>query len=159
MEITELLKNPLVWGLLAWLFSRFFRSNKKEEETSKKQPNRQERPNSRPNPRPNPRPVMTTGEQKPRNEKKPTLQTVQQAYENMKVRTEEQIETIEIVKEQPKRAKFVVQEEYVPKVNRNIKKNHLIVDRQKAVQGVVWSEILGAPRSKNPHYTRNRRHS
>jgi hypothetical protein len=46
-----------------------------------------------------------------------------------------------------------------PKVNRNANQNHLLIDRQKAVQGVVWSEILGAPRSKNPHYTRKRRHS
>jgi 5'-3' exonuclease len=160
MEITELLTNPLVWGLLAWLFSRFFTSNKKEEETPKKQPNRQENhQNSRPNPRPNPRPVMTTGEQKPRSGKKPTLQTVQQAYENMKVRAEGQIETIEIVKEQPKRTQLVVKEEQAPKVDRNVNQNHLMVNRQNAVQGVVWSEILGAPRSKNPHYTRNRRHS
>lgn len=160
MEITELLTNPLVWGLLAWLFSRLFTSNKKEEETPKKQPNRQENhQNSRPNPRPNPRPVMTTGEQKPRSGKKPTLQTVQQAYENMKVRAEGQIETIEIVKEQPKRTQLVVKEEHAPKVNRNVNQNHLMVNRQNAVQGVVWSEILGAPRSKNPHYTRNRRHS
>jgi 5'-3' exonuclease len=158
MEITELLTNPLVWGLLAWLFSRFFTSNKKEEETPKKQPNRQENhQNSRPNPRP--RPVMTTGEQKSRSGKNPTLQTVQQAYENMKVRSEGQIETIEIVKEQPKRTQLVVREEHAPKVNRNVNQNHLMVDRQNAVQGVVWSEILGAPRSKNPHYTRNRRHS
>jgi 5'-3' exonuclease len=160
MEITELLTNPLVWGLLAWLFSRFFTSNKKEEETPKKQPNRQENhQNSRPNPRPNPRPVMTTGEQKPRSGKKPTLQTVQQTYENMKVRAEGQIETIEIVKEQPKRTQLVVKEEQAPKVDRNVNQNHLMVNRQNAVQGVVWSEILGAPRSKNPHYTRNRRHS
>ncbi|MBO1512267.1 hypothetical protein [Metabacillus bambusae] len=163
MELTELLTNPLVWGLLVWLFSRFFTSNKKDEETPKKQPNQREnRPNPRPNPRqnsrPNPKPVMTTVERNPRNEAKPALQTVQQAYESMKNQATEKTEKTRIVKEQPKKSKVVLNEQF-PKVNRNIKQNNLIIDQQKAVQGVIWSEILGAPRSKNPHYTRNKRHS
>jgi hypothetical protein len=157
MDFTELLSNPLVWGLLVWLFSRLFTSNKGEE-TPKKQPNRPEnRRSSQPNPRPNPKPVMTTVEQKSRKEVKPTLQTVQHAYENMKARPVEKADHVERVKEQPKRTQLV--REHLPKVDRNVKQNNLIVDRQKAVQGVIWSEILGAPRSKNPHYTRNRRHS
>jgi hypothetical protein len=171
MDLTELLTNPLVWGVLAWLFSRFFTSNKKDEETPKKQPNQREnRPNPRPNPRQssrqssrqnprqNPKPVMTTVEKKSRNEAKPALQTVQQAYESMKNQTTEKIEKTRIVKEQPKKTKVVLNEQF-PKVNRNIKQNNLIIDQQKAVQGVIWGEILGPPRSKNPHYTRNKRHS
>jgi hypothetical protein len=163
MELTELLTNPLVWGALVWLFSRFFTSNKKDEETPKKQPNKREnRPNPKPNPRqnsrPNPKPVMTTVEKKTRNEAKPALQTVQQAYESMKNQATENLEKTRIVKEQPKKAKVVLNEQF-PKVNRNIKQNNLIIDQQKAVQGVIWSEILGPPRSKNPHYTRNKRHS
>ncbi|OAS85026.1 MULTISPECIES: hypothetical protein [Metabacillus] len=160
MELTELLTNPLVWGALVWLFSRFFTSNKKDEETPKKQHNQREnRPNPRPNPRQNsrtnPKPVMTTVERKPRNEAKPALQTVQQAYESMK---NQATEKTRIVKEQPNKRKVVPREQF-PKVNRNIKQNNLIIDQQKAVQGVIWGEILGAPRSKNPHYTRNKRHS
>jgi hypothetical protein len=163
MELTELLTNPLVWGVLVWLFSRLFTSNKKEEETPKKQPNQREnRPNPRPNQRqssrPHPKPVMTTVEQKSRNEKKPALRTVQQAYESMKNQATEKTEKTRIVKEQPKNTK-VVPKEQIPKVNRNIKQNNLIIDQQKVVQGVIWGEILGAPRSKNPHYTRNKRHS
>jgi hypothetical protein len=159
MELTELLTNPLVWGLLAWLFSRFFTSKNKEEETGKKQPNKREnRPKSRPNSRPIPKPVVTTVDQKPRKEARPGLQTVQQAYENMKNQATEQIEHTMVANEQQKKTRIVYKEQF-PKVNRNIKQNNLKIDQQKAVQGVIWSEILGAPRSKNPHYTRNRRHS
>jgi hypothetical protein len=159
MELTELLTNPLVWGLLVWLFSRFFTSKNKEEESGKKQPNKREnRPKSRPNSRPIPKPVMTTVDQKPRKEARPGLRTVQQAYENMKNQATEQIEQTLVVNEQQKKTQFVRKEQF-PKVNLNIKKNNLKIDQQKAVQGVIWSEILGAPRSKNPHYTRNRRHS
>lgn len=150
MDFTEILSNPLIWGLLVWLFSRIFVSNKKEEEAPKKQPSRpQNRQESQPNTRQNPRPVMTRVEQKRRKEESSSLQTVQQAYEKMKDHT--------IVEENSKKTKHV-REKHFPKVDRQVRKNKLIVDRQKAVQGVIWSEILGSPRSKNPHYTQKRRH-
>lgn len=161
MEITDLLSNPLVWGLLAWLFSRFFMSNKKEEETTKKQPSRpQNHQDSRQHTRSrsNPKPIMTTVEHKSRQEGKPSLQTVQQAFEKMKERTLEQIDRDHMIEKLPKKTELV-RETHFPKVDRKVKQNNLIVDRTKAVQGIIWSEILGPPRSKNPHYTQNRRHS
>lgn len=29
-------------------------------------------------------------------------------------------------------------------------------DAQMVINGIIWAEILGEPRSKNPHYTRNK---
>lgn len=177
MDITEIFTNPLVWAALAWLFSRVFTSKTKEDETNQKQPtkqtvspqdNRQDsRPSPRPNPRPNPRtssrpnprpvpkPVMTTVETKPREESRPPLQTVQEAYEKMK-RNPVKDDRVNTVKERLAKPQ-AVKEEKLPKVNRNVNRNQLIVDQQSAAQGVIWSEILGAPRSKNPHYTQNKR--
>jgi hypothetical protein len=149
MDITEILTNPLVWGVLAWLFSRLFTSKNKEEPPTK-QPNHQEN-----RPRTNPKPVRNKGEDRARKEVESTLQTVQQAYENMKSSAVDHIEDGMDVQEQP----IKTLKDKIPTVNRNVNQKHLIVDRQKAVQGLVWSEILGAPRSKNPHYTRKSRHS
>ncbi|PGT82900.1 MULTISPECIES: hypothetical protein [Bacillaceae] len=177
MDITEIFTNPLVWAALAWLFSRVFTSKTKEDETNQKQPTKQtvspqdtrqdSRPSPRPNPRPNPRtssrpnprpvpkPVMTTVETKPREENRPPLQTVQEAYEKMK-RNPVKDDRVNTVKERLGKPQ-ALKEEKLPKVNRNVNRNQLIVDQQSAAQGVIWSEILGPPRSKNPHYTQNKR--
>lgn len=155
MDITEILTNPLVWGVLAWLFSRLFTSKNKEE-TPNNQPNHKEsRSRPVPTPRVNPTHAKNRVDDKTRKEVESTIHTVQHAYENIKARVEEQIDDVTVVKMQPKKTQI----DDFPKVNRNANQNHLLIDRQKAVQGVVWSEILGAPRSKNPHYTRKRRHS
>lgn len=162
MDITELLSNPIVWGLLVWLFSRFFTSKDKEEKSpTTKHTTRPEKPvDSRPPSRPKPSPVMTTVEHESRKPKNQTLQTVQEAYERMKAREVEKPDRIELVEAHGHQShRLVPKEGTLPKLNRNVKQNHLLVDRQKAAQGVVWSEILGAPRSQKPHYTRNRRHS
>jgi hypothetical protein len=103
---------------------------------------------------------MTTVEHESRKPKNQTLQTVQEAYERMKAREVEKPDRIELVEAHGHQShRLVPKEGTLPKLNRNVKQNHLLVDRQKAAQGVVWSEILGAPRSQKPHYTRNRRHS
>lgn len=159
MDITEIFTNPLVWGLLAWLFSKFFTSKGKEEQNKSKPSNQRpkspQEPRSNPRPRPVPKPVMTTVETKQREERKRPLQSVQEAYEKMKLQPvkEEKVE----IKERPKRIQ-PIKEERLPKVNRNVNRNDLIIDRQKAAQGVIWSEILGAPRAKKPHFTQKRRH-
>lgn len=156
MDITEILTNPLVWGVIAWLFSRLFTSKNKEETTTelpKKHLEKRHKPN--PIPRPNPKPIQNKVEDKARKEVESTLQTVQQVYDTMKAKVAEQIEDVEIKQVQQKK----IQKEKIPTVNRNVTQNHLIVDRQQAVQGLIWSEILGSPRSKNPHYTRKSRHS
>lgn len=164
MEISEILSNPLVWGLLVWLISRIFSSSKNgTEETPKQQP---VKPDNRSNPVPNqrstsrekPKSVMTTIEQTSQ-KAKPSLQTVQEAYESMKVETKGQNEVFNRGNERTKKARVVQQPKQKPKVNRNIRANNLKVDKQKVMQGVIWSEILGSPRSKNPHYTRKKRHS
>lgn len=178
MDISDIFGNPIVWAFLAWLFSRIFTSGK--EDASKKKPespterpthieprqndhtrpsprrNPSPRPNPRPSTRSNPKPVMTTVETRKR-EQKPALQTVQEAYEKMKVESFDKVEHVEIIKEEPKRVRSVVKET-TPKIKGNIKRNTLLIDQQKAVQGVIWSEVLGPSRAKNPHYTRNRRH-
>lgn len=161
MDIIDLLSNPIVWAFLVWVFSRLFTSKKKEEKSPPQRTPRPEKPaNSRPPERSKPKPVITTVEHEARKKKTQTLQTVQEAYEKMKagaVEKPERIELVETDKRQPHRQ--APKEVPFPKVNRNVKQSHLLVDGNKAVQGVIWSEILGAPRAKNPHYTRNRRHS
>ncbi|WP_226667355.1 hypothetical protein [Metabacillus litoralis] len=179
MDISDIFGNPIVWAFLAWLFSRIFTTGKEDESKKKKPENQAERPthieprqnehsrpsprrnpSPRPNPRPttrsNPKPIMTTVETK-KSEQKPSLQTVQEAYEKLKVKTFDQVEDVDIIKEEPKKVRSVLKEN-IPKTNRNVKRNPLLIDQQKAVQGVIWSEILGPSRAKNPHYTRNRRH-
>ena len=90
---------------------------------------------------------------------KPSLQTVQEAYESMKVETKGQNEVFTRGNERTNKTRVVHQPKQKPKVNRNISENILKMDKNKAMQGVIWSEILGASRSKNPHYTRKKRHS
>ncbi|MCM3442076.1 hypothetical protein [Metabacillus halosaccharovorans] len=164
MDITDIISNPIVWAFLVWLFSRLFTNKSNKEEDKQKVPNqpktRQEpRQNPRPTARPVPKPVMTTVESKKRNDgSKPPLQTVQEAYEKMKQRSSEKEIEVRVVKEQPK-PKSVMTQERTLSVNRNVRQNHLVIDQNKAAQGVIWSEILGPPRAKNPHYTKTRRHS
>jgi len=164
MDLMDIFTNPIVWAFLVWLFSRFFTSKNNEEETKPKAPNQPKnrpdpRQNPRPNPRPVPKPVMTTVETRQRREdKKPALQTVQEAYEKMRQRSVEQEKEVMAVKEQPKKEPVVKQESLIL-VNRNVSQHHLVIDQNKAAQGVIWSEILGPPRAKNPHYTKRRRHS
>lgn len=168
MDITDIISNPIVWAFLVWLFSRLFTNKNNEEENKPKVPsqpkNRQEtrqnpRPNSRPTARPVPKPVMTTVESKKRNEEnKPPLQTVQEAYEKMKQRSSEKEIEVRVEKDQIK-PKSVMPQERTLSVNRNVRQNYLVIDQNKAAQGVIWSEILGPPRAKNPHYTKTRRHS
>ncbi|WP_026558702.1 hypothetical protein [Bacillus sp. J37] len=164
MDITDIISNPIVWAFLVWLFSRLFTNKNNQEENKPKvpsQPKNQQEPrqNPRPTARPVPKPVMTTIESKQRNERsKPPLQTVQEAYEKMKQRTSENEIEVRVVKEQPK-PKSVMPQERTLSVNRNVRQNHLVIDQNKAAQGVIWSEILGPPRAKNPHYTKTRRHS
>ncbi|PMC39673.1 hypothetical protein CJ195_07095 [Bacillus sp. UMB0899] len=164
MDIMEIFSNPIVWAFLVWVFSRLFTNKNKEEENKSKAPNKPEnrpepRKSSRSNPRPVPKPVMTTVETKQRKEdRRPPLQTVQEAYEKMKQRSGERGIDVKVMKEQPKQ-KPVVKEERPISVNRNVRQSHLVIDRNKAAQGVIWSEVLGPPRAKNPHYTKSGRHS
>ena len=166
MDIMDIFTNPIVWAFLVWLFSRLFTNKNNEDENKPKAPNQpKNRPDPRQNPRPNtrpvPKPVMTTVETKERRgdrDRKPPLQTVQEAYEKMRQRSVEQDKEVKAVKEQPKR-EVVVKQERPILVNRNVSQNHLLIDQNKAAQGVIWSEILGPPRAKNPHYTKSRRHS
>ncbi|WP_226526399.1 hypothetical protein [Metabacillus niabensis] len=167
MDITDIISNPIVWAFLVWLFSRLFTNKNNEEENKPEVPgqpkNRQEprqnpRQNPRPTARPVPKPVMTTVESKRNEGSKPPLQTVQEAYEKMKQRSSEKEIEVRVVKEQPK-PKSVMPQERTLSVNRNVRQNPLVIDQNKAAQGVIWSEILGPPRAKNPHYTKMGRHS
>ncbi|HZH62935.1 MAG TPA: hypothetical protein VEY70_25970 [Metabacillus sp.] len=157
MDLMDIFSNPIVWAFLVWLFSRLFTNKSNEEEMPKNRPN--PRQNPKPNSRPVPKPVMTTVETKQRREdRKPPLQTVQEAYEMMRQRSREQENEVKAVKEQSKKEPVVKQERPIL-VNRNVSQNHLVIDQNKAAQGVIWSEVLGPPRAKNPHYTKTGRHS
>ncbi|APH04336.1 hypothetical protein [Bacillus weihaiensis] len=168
MEFYDLLSNPLVWGVLVWLFSRIFSSSKGEENTN--QPQRQkekpeqkkpERSNSRPIPKPV-RPASSKERdtsQKPQEKK--SLQTVQEVYESMKRNGEEALKnTVQVqvpIEKSRTREVRSIKVEPKPQVNRNISSDPLTIDKNKAAQGLVWSEILGAPRGKNPHFNQRRR--
>ncbi|MGM7721074.1 hypothetical protein [Metabacillus sp. Hm71] len=153
--LTEIITNPIVWGILAWVFTKIFTS--KKDEAPNEQPKKQvNQPNERKNSRPYPKPVKTTIEQKHRKEATQVVETVQQAYEKMKNLQPAHALNDNQVRKQHKKVNRQVP---LPKGKRTINQNRLSINKQKAVQGIIWSEILGPPRSQNPHYTRNRRHS
>ncbi len=149
MDLFEIFTNPLVWAIIVGLITKLFFS--KDEDSNKKK----EQTNNKPKQK-LPKPVMTTVERpKEKREKSITKQTVMQAYEKM--------QKAEVGNYQKnKNAAQKVREQSNKRVKQNnspVKDNRLKVDRRNAIQGVIWSEILGPPRSKKPHYTRNKRHS
>ncbi|MDQ0224823.1 hypothetical protein [Metabacillus niabensis] len=149
MDLFEIFTNPLVWAIIVGLITKLFFS--KDEDSNKKK----EQTNNKPKQK-LPKPVMTTVERhKEKREKHKTRQTVQQAYEKMQ-KAEVGNYQKNIDAKQKIRGKSYKQVKQNPSPVRD---NRLIVDRRNAIQGVIWSEILGPPRSKNPHYTRNKRHS
>ncbi|WP_052738052.1 hypothetical protein [Bacillus sp. SA1-12] len=155
--LTEIITNPIVWGILAWVFTKIFTS--KKDDAPAEQPKKQvNQPKERKDSRPYPTPVKSTSEQKHRKEATQVIETVQQAYEKMKNLQPAKAINNNQAKEQQKKTQ-VNQKVSTSNAKRIINKNSLSVDKQKAVQGIIWSEILGPPRSQNPHYTRKRRHS
>lgn len=164
MNIMEIITNPIVWALLVWLFSRLFTTKNKEDENKSKTPNQpqnrsEQKAKQRSHSRPVPKPVMTTvGTKQKSEERRPPLQTVQEAYEKMKKRSADQGTDGKNFKKQPVQEPLLRQERPIS-VNRNVRQHPLVIDRNKAAQGVIWSEVLGPPRAKNPHYTKSRRQS
>lgn len=149
MDLFEIFTNPLVWAIIVGLITKLFFS--KDEDSNKKN----EQTNNKPKQK-LPKPVMTTVERpKEKREKHKAKQTVQQAYEKMqKAEVGNYQKNIDATQKIRGKSNKQVKQNPSP-----VRDNRLIVDRRNAIQGVIWSEILGPPRSKNPHYTRNKRHS
>ncbi|PAD66920.1 hypothetical protein CHH83_21650 [Bacillus sp. 7586-K] len=149
MDLFEIFTNPLVWAIIVGLITKLFFS--KDEDSNKKK----EQTNNKPKQK-LPKPVVTTVERhKEKREKHKTRQTVQQAYEKMqKAEVGNYQKNIDATQKIRGKSNKQVKQNPPP-----VRDNRLIVDRRNAIQGVIWSEILGPPRSKNPHYTRNKRHS
>jgi inner membrane protein involved in colicin E2 resistance len=149
MDVFELLTNPLVWAVLVGLFTKIFVS--KEDENKKKQQETKKTKNQLP------KPVMTTVE-KPREnrrrQKQIEKQTVQQAYEKLKNHEAEQIQKNINVSPQQTRKTAMTRSQAN---NKPLQEEKMIFNQKTAVQGIIWSEVLGPPRSKNPHYTRHKR--
>ncbi|MBS2969745.1 hypothetical protein J9317_13310 [Metabacillus sp. KIGAM252] len=129
--IRAIAENPIVSAVLLWLigafFSRVFKSGEKNPEQQKKQ-------NSRP-----------VAYQEPEKQLQETVQTV---YE--RVQREHKTD-----KKPDHRGSE--NELSVVKLSRAAKHRKKSAVQSPAVQGIIWAEITGKPRSVNPHYTRQRK--
>lgn len=149
MEI--LFENPILWIVLLGVISSLFRGKKREEEGQKTRSNPVEN-------RPTPKSGSAFGELKEifrevnrtfQEETKPT-QTLK------KERVQEVIEPASYTQMADQGNTAFAQEiEVVQKAPISQKKNQLKVDESKLVDAVIWSEILGPPRAKNPYFGKN----
>lgn len=142
MDLFDLLQNPLVIGLVLWLVSKIFTGGKKEDESKQKK-----RPTSVPKQQKQPKPVFTTVEE-PR-KKRETRRLVQKI-------DEEAFERTEVLNENRRTVSRLNQP--TNKVRSEVNEDHkmLSFNKKAVVQAVIYSEILGKPRSKSPHFARRR---
>ena len=100
-----------------------------------------------------PKPVFTTVEDlETKKTEKQLKETVQNAYEKIKSEAVEQITPSSTTRDRRPssiRSKKVSEVKVTSVVGN---RNTIQLNKQSVVQGVIWSEILGPPRSKNPHF-------
>ncbi|MDQ0231594.1 hypothetical protein [Metabacillus malikii] len=145
-SLFELLSNPLIWGAIIWLFSRLF-VGKGEEDQNQNKTNKPRQQIEQPKPK------ESSAEPKRR---KQELQTVQEAYEKLKTLSTDVTERSRRSNEGREQRNVQKRQETVPKVDRHVSRDFLSINKKKAAEGVIWSEILGPPRAKAPHYTRTK---
>ncbi|WP_338777201.1 hypothetical protein [Metabacillus sp. FJAT-52054] len=126
--INAIADNPIVSAALIWvvgaIFSRTFRSGDKKTENQKKP---KERPESF------------------KVQEKQLQESVQTVYERVQR---------EINKEKIKNNRGYEKELSVVKLNRASNHQKKAALQNPAAQGIIWAEIIGKPRSLNPHHTR-----
>lgn len=145
MEFLEIFQNPLVIAFVIWILSSFFKGKPKEEDAEKQKQQRKTRQQ--------PKPVFTTVEEpKRRNAEKQMKETVQNANEKIKLETIEQIEPSSKIRDRRPTSTRLKQEREMKVTSVSGNKSAIQLNKQSVVQGVIWSEILGPPRSKNPHF-------
>ncbi|MFC0270053.1 hypothetical protein ACFFIX_01080 [Metabacillus herbersteinensis] len=145
MEILEIFQNPIVIAFLIWILSSFFRGKPKEEDAQKQKQQGKTRQQ--------PKPVFTTVEQpKQRRAEQQLKETVQNAYEKIKSETVEQITPSSTTRDRRPISTRSKKENEVKVTSVAGTKSAIQLNKQSVIQGVIWSEILGPPRSKNPHF-------
>ncbi|MEC2076514.1 hypothetical protein [Metabacillus fastidiosus] len=149
MDFSDLLTNPLIIGAIIWFVSKIFTGRKQEEENKRK-----ERPIQVPNQQERPKPVFTTAdretERRNRKEAAAPPEPVQEAYEQVRERMRQR-EASNRTKETVSR----LNQPRKPLLNESKKDNEMLsFNKKTVVQAVIYSEILGKPRSKSQHFTR-----
>ena len=146
MEI--LFENPILWLVLLGVISSLFRGKKREEEGQKTRSNPVEN-------RPTPKSGSAFGELKEifREVNRTFQEETQPSQTLKKERVQEVIEPASYTQRADQERTSIANEiEVIQKAPILQKKNQLKVDESKLVDAVIWSEILGPPRAKNPYF-------
>ena len=146
MEI--LFENPILWLVLLGVISSLFRGKKREEEGQKTRSNPVEN-------RPTPKSGSAFGELKEIfREVNRYISRGNTTFSNLKKeRVQEVIEPASYTQRAVQEKTSIANEiEVIQKAPILQKKNQLKVDESKLVDAVIWSEILGPPRAKNPYF-------
>ncbi|MTH52472.1 hypothetical protein GKZ89_03560 [Bacillus mangrovi] len=128
--IDAVISNPILSGVLIWIGSVFFSRlfKNKEDNPEIKQERRQQR------------------EKEAQQSVRQAEETVQSAYERVQ-------------QEYGNRIRSGIKEPEIEKIGerKNMGGIRKTSRQKQALQGIVWSEIIGKPRAVNPHHTRHRR--
>lgn len=145
MELVDfILSNPLVIVGLIFVISSLFGKKKKERQQRRKK----EKPASAA-----PSIDQTANQQPAKDRMKEAIQTIESRYQAAKTDSSELGNEIGSPADEIK-TEIVT----VSKINQPERtKANSVINKNNVVQGFIWSEILGSPRSKKPHSSAKRR--
>ncbi|MCM3596279.1 hypothetical protein M4D55_10885 [Metabacillus idriensis] len=148
MEFVDfILSNPLVIAGLIFVLSSLFGKKKKERQ-------KQRRQKEKPAPAAPVPSIDQTADQQPAKERmKEAIQTIESRYQAAKTDSSELGNEIGSASDEIKSEIVTVSKISQPE---RTKANH-VINKDNVVQGFIWSEILGSPRSKKPHPSAKRR--
>ncbi|TDL82252.1 hypothetical protein [Peribacillus frigoritolerans] len=147
MELVDfILTNPLVIAGLIFVLSSLFGKKKRERQ----QRRQKEKPASA---APVPSIDQTANHQPAKERMKEAIQTIESRYQAAKTDSSELGNEIGSPADEMKTEIVTVSKISKPE---RAKANH-VINKDNVVQGFIWSEILGPPRSKKPHPSAKRR--
>ncbi|MRX71310.1 hypothetical protein GJU40_03875 [Bacillus lacus] len=174
-----LLQNPLLIAFLIWVISSVFtRGSRQEQRRTGQGPAQQPRQQQRPQQGPTQQPRQQQPRQGPAQQPRQPQRAEQSAAQRDRTSTVERDirqraeQTISQVQEDAKKRyenvkrqssdryqgsseRMRVQKAEV--VQKEQRKRRAAINGKNAVDGIIWSEILGSPRSRKPHSTLGRR--
>ncbi len=86
----------------------------------------------------------------------PVKQEVMEQYSQVKQEVADQLKSYAIAPNELNEEPVTAKEPPHTKVNRKADFLKETPDAQMVINGIIWSEILGEPRAKRPHFTRKR---
>lgn len=129
--IDVIFENPLIFAVLVWLFSAVFGGRKKQEEAPRTRPQNANQPEVLE------KPIQSV-------EEKDIESEIQKRYEELKQRN-----VVQKVEDQPVANP---KKEIIHPVSMKKEKHKKKIQLHSPVEGIVWSEILNAPRAKRPFH-------